>query len=440
MPGYIEDRWLKKRKEPITGSRERTSRYGKGMRYRVAGIPGVRDRSFDTLEDAKAWLRRSSTDEERGEFVDPRDGSITLADYISTYWKPGKGGAPKTRQGQEQRVRLHILPHLGDLALTKVTPAELRSYIAQLASTVASVDYRRGILAELSGILETAVDDRRIVGNPMRSKSVRWPKASKEPREAWPLETALRVRSLIGERYRITVELGLGCGLRQGEVFGVGPEDIDWVRGILHVRRQVQPLNGRLYYALTKGGKVRTVDMPASVAAELERHIAHYPPVKVQLPWGEPGADRPHKEHPLLVTTRFGNAVAVNTWNTYTWKPALAKTGVIPPRADGSKPWQWAASPKDGFHVLRHTYASIVLEAGESVVTLARWLGHSSPTITLDHYAHFMSEAGNRGRSAIDAHCSAGGTRWRASSAELPGYFPALIEVARLESQGWRGV
>ncbi|GGX30849.1 hypothetical protein GCM10010383_71480 [Streptomyces lomondensis] len=85
----------------------------------------------------------------------------------------------------------------------------------------------------------------------------------------------------------------------------------------------------------------------------------------------------------LLITTRLGNAVAVNTWNTYTWKPASAEAGVIPPRAKGAKPWQWAAAPKDGFHVLRHTYASIMLEAGESVVTLARWLGHSSSAITL---------------------------------------------------------
>ncbi|MFD3658485.1 hypothetical protein [Streptomyces sp. NPDC058620] len=54
--------------------------------------------------------------------------------------------------------------------------------------------------------------------------------------------------------------------------------------------------------------------------------------------------------------------------------------------------------------LLRHTYAaSVVLEAMESVVTLARWLGHASPTITLDHYAHFMPEAGRMGRRAIDS-------------------------------------
>ncbi len=56
----------------------------------------------------------------------------------------------------------------------------------------------------------------------------------------------------------------------------------------------------------------------------------------------------------------------------------------------------------DGFHVLRHTQASIMLEAGESVVAPARWLGHSSPAVTLGYYAHFMPGAGSKGRTAID--------------------------------------
>ncbi|MFI2352104.1 glycosyltransferase family 39 protein [Streptomyces sp. NPDC019443] len=60
------------------------------------------------------------------------------------------------------------------------------------------------------------------------------------------------------------------------------------------------------------------------------------------------------------------------------------------------------AAPQHGFHVLRQTYASIMLEAGESVVTLARRLGHSSPAVTLGYYAHFMPEAGSKGRTAID--------------------------------------
>ena len=52
--------------------------------------------------------------------------------------------------------------------------------------------------------------------------------------------------------------------------------------------------------------------------------------------------------------------------------------------------------------MLRHTYASLMPEAGESVVTLARWLGHSSFVVTLRYYAHVMPEAETKGRAVID--------------------------------------
>ncbi|MFC4611078.1 tyrosine-type recombinase/integrase [Streptomyces maoxianensis] len=167
-------------------------------------------------------------------------------------------------------------------------------------------------------------------------------------------------------------------------------------------------MNGPLYFTLPKGSKTRTVDMSESVAQELRTHVEDVPRCGGGTPLGEPG--KPTKKFSLLLTTRFANAIAVNTFNTYVWKPALARIGVIPPRLDGAKPWQWEAAHRDSFHVLRHTYASAVLEAGESVVTLAKWLGHSSPTITLDHYAHFMPEAGGRGRRAIDGLLSGRGT------------------------------
>ncbi|MFF3408600.1 hypothetical protein ACFYW8_20790 [Streptomyces sp. NPDC002742] len=54
-----------------------------------------------------------------------------------------------------------------------------------------------------------------------------------------------------------------------------------------------------------------------------------------------------------------------------------------------------------GVQPRRHS-TSITLRTGEPVVTLARRLGHSSPAITLGYYAHFMPEAGGKGRTAID--------------------------------------
>ncbi|MEU7558649.1 tyrosine-type recombinase/integrase [Streptomyces eurythermus] len=320
--------------------------------------------------------------------MDPRDGSITLADYIAKHWAPGTGGVPKTQDNRERRTRLHIVPHLGQLPLRSITASDLRAYIAKLDATVDSVDYQRGILSELSSILEAAVDDKRLARNPMHAKSVRWPKAPEERREAWPLERALRVRDAISPRNRIAVVLGLGCGLRQGEVFGLSPEDIDYARGVIHVRRQVQALKGRLYFALPKGSKTRTVDMPSSVAEDLKRHVEAFPPVEVELPWGKPEAGGQRRKFSLLLTTRFGNAIAVNTWNTYTWKPALAKAGIIPPRPQGAKQWQWAAAPKDGFHVLRHTYASIMLEGGSP---WCRWRDGSGIPLRLSPFVTMLT-------------------------------------------------
>ncbi|MGW7489166.1 integrase [Streptomyces sp. NPDC054786] len=66
-----------------------------------------------------------------------------------------------------------------------------------------------------------------------------------------------------------------------------------------------------------------------------------------------------------------------------------------------------------------------MLEAGEPVVTSARWLGHSSPTVTLGYYAHFMPEAGSKGRTAIDGLL--GGDGGAACQSKLPRFSPGLV-------------
>ncbi|MEV0116598.1 hypothetical protein AB0H77_25675 [Streptomyces sp. NPDC050844] len=109
-----------------------------------------------------------------------RDGSITVADY----WRAGVRGAPGTVKRVDERVRLHVLPHLGSLQLRDVTATVLRGYIATLEGGCAP-RYARQILTSLSNIFETAIDDKRLLRNPMRAKSVRWPKMPEDQREAW---------------------------------------------------------------------------------------------------------------------------------------------------------------------------------------------------------------------------------------------------------------
>ncbi|MFF1796034.1 hypothetical protein ACFVXQ_17740 [Kitasatospora sp. NPDC058263] len=233
MAGYIEDRWLKKGPSKETGKRERTSIWGKCTRYRVKGIPGVRDRSFDTIADAKAWLAETQTDARRGDFVDARDGATSLREYVEKHWWP--------------------------------------SQVYRVAA----------------------------------------------------------VRGGLPDRYRIALDLGVGCGLRQGEVFALSPDDIhdDFVR----VERQVLRYGSQLYFGPPKGGKEREVPLTPALAKMLLSHQERCSPVECCRGWPDLArADRRKVTVPLLVHSTRRQAINRSTWDTKTWKPALAAAGVIP--------------------------------------------------------------------------------------------------------------
>lgn len=56
----------------------------------------------------------------------------------------------------------------------------------------------------------------------------------------------------------------------------------------------------------------------------------------------------------------------------------------------------------DGFHALRHFYASTLLDSGESIRAVADYLGHPDPAFTLRVYTHLMPASAERTRAAID--------------------------------------
>ncbi|MEU2867776.1 tyrosine-type recombinase/integrase [Streptomyces olivoreticuli] len=338
----------------------------------------------------------------RGTFADPRDGLITLSEYINSVWLQGKGGTEKSKRNIRHQLN-HIHDFLGDRPLLNIDAAAVRRFIVLLGEVAKLANtYAHSICSTLRTILDVAVDDKRIATNPARSKSVVFPsKKIKEKREAWAAAVVRRVLASINRRHRLTVVLGTGCGLRQGEVFGLAEEDFDFERHVIHVRRQVQMINNRIFFKLPKGEKTRIVPMPPSVEAEARDHIAEFPPVAVELPWGKSTSEET-QTHRLVLTTVNGRVNNFNTWNIRTWKPALVAAGVIPPSPPGARRGTFKMPRKHGFHITRHTYASTVLQGGEDIVTLSHWLGHETPTITFEHYAHFMPQSGHKGATAVD--------------------------------------
>jgi integrase len=193
------------------------------------------------------------------------------------------------------------------------------------------------------------------------------------------------------------VDIGTGCGLRQGEIFGLPLDEVNFEDGWLHVAYQVKVINGRLVFAPPKREKERDVPLPGCVADALKAHIEQFPPAKVTLPWRVP--DGPELTKTLLFSREGGGAVRRSDFNVYAWKPALVTAGVIPAPTKGER---HQAAREHGMHALRHVYASVLLDAGESIKAVSQYLGHSDPGFTLRVYTHLMPSSEGRTRKAVD--------------------------------------
>jgi len=163
------------------------------------------------------------------------------------------------------------------------------------------------------------------------------------------------------------------AGLRLGEAAALQVGDVDFLRREVNVRRQVQRANGgAVELRAPKYGSERVIPAPNGLLELLSLHIAHWRAGTDPAGWMFPGEG----EHPW-----HQNSVG------YRWRKTRKAVGV------------------DDLHLhhLRHFYASGLIAAGCDVVTVQKALGHSSPTVTLNTYAHLWPDASDRTRNAAEA-------------------------------------
>lgn len=345
-----------------------------------------RRKTFRRKAEADAFRSTVEADKLRGTYIDVEAGRVTFGEYAAE-WLAGRTFDPTTYEATELRLRVHVNPVLGHLQLRQVKPSTIQRL---LASMHMSDTYKRVILSNVSAIFGAAVDDDLIAKNPCKAGSVSRPKLVRRKVVPWPTERVSAMHDALPERYQIAVTLGSGLGLRQGEIFGLSPDDIDFLRGTVEVRRQVKVLAGnQLVFALPKGRKTRTIPLPRSVADELSAHLARFRAVPVELPWRDLVSGETVRTH-LVLTTRERRALNRNYFNSNLWRHAQATAGVEPAR-------------DNGMHALRHWYASVLLDAGESIRAVSEYLGHSDPGFTLRTYTHLMPSSDERTRVAIDA-------------------------------------
>lgn len=344
-----------------------------------------RRRTFTKRADADAFIASVEADKLRGAYIDPDAGRITFKTYADE-WLANQSFDPSTREQVTLRLRLHVYPVLGSKLLAQIKPTTIQAWLSGLSGAAST---KRVILANVSSILTAAVDDERIAKNPCKAGSVRTPRVERAKVVPWETERVAAVRAALPEQYRIALDLAVGLGLRQGEVFGLSPDDVSWLRGRVTVRRQVKILSGnRLIFALPKGRKVREVPLPSTLRDLLAVYLAARPAEAVTLPWAD--VDGEPTEVRLILTSRERKALNRNYFNPYIWRKALAAAEVPNERANG-------------MHALRHHYASVLLDAGESIKAVSEYLGHADPGFTLRTYTHLMPSSDDRTRKALDS-------------------------------------
>lgn len=128
-----------------------------------------------------------------------------------------------------------------------------------------ATSYQAGCFAHLSSILSAAVDDILIRENPCHARTVVRPRPVPPKIVPWSRACIAAMRLAMPERHKLFVVLGAGCGLRQGELFGISPDDIDREARVFRVVRQVQVVDSKQVFSLPKRNKTREVPLAGSV-------------------------------------------------------------------------------------------------------------------------------------------------------------------------------
>ncbi|MEV8374749.1 hypothetical protein AB0P21_18560 [Kribbella sp. NPDC056861] len=401
---FAKDQWTKPVQQADgTTRRERDDkRWGRGKRWLgVWRDPSDRERSraFETKTKALQFATAMETDRDRGEYFDPAAGSVRL-NTIGAQWLAGRQVDPATVIRYEYWWRLHVQPTFGSSQVRSVRPSQIAVWVTGLNNAY-GVSTARGAFAVLFGCLEIAVADGILKSNPARSTVIKLPAVRRPQIVVWPDETVQRIVVAHPERFRPIPLIAAACGLRQGELLGLGAEDIDFGAGMIHVRRQLKQLGKHYVFAFPKNDRERAVPLSPLVALHLLHHLKAFPHAPFALPWERVDGD------PIAVQLLFrgpdGGCLKARTYNGGVWRPAIAAAGIIPAATRNSRGrMAYVGSRKDGIHALRHYYASVTLTDGVNIKELAEYLGHRSAAFTLEHYQHLLPTSHDRARKAVD--------------------------------------
>ncbi|AEA27370.1 integrase family protein [Pseudonocardia dioxanivorans CB1190] len=391
--GHVQDRWYRKEVDPSGKVRRvKTTLHGVGQRYKVRYVDpdGVeRSRTFPDRckAEAEGYLVEVEASKREGKYVNVHAGKISFKAHAEN-WLKGQSPDRATREALRSRLDSRILPFFATRSVNAITATTVREWLGQLDDAHLSQNYRTVLFTIVSSVLDAAVEERLIHRNPCKSQAIKRPSSPPSNVVVWSRKRVDTIEQRIEGRFQLAVVVGAGCGLRQGEILGLSPDDVDRERMVLQVRRQLRIVDRTLVFALPKGGKTRVVPLSRGVLERITSHIEEHPPTPITLPWQDPAGEP--TPVPMLMTGENGRLYSGDLFTKVIWQGAFRSAGIE------------YRKRADGMHALRHFYASVLLSQGVSIKELAAYLGHNDPGFTLRTYTHLVPSSFERARAAVD--------------------------------------
>lgn len=333
----------------------------KAFMFRMEIIQAIERGEFDYINT----FPNSKRGERLAKIPDPNDRSVRtlLREWLERRSKTLK---KSTLRGYREIIEQQLIPNLGHYHLKELRRKHVRDWVSSLEASNKRI---ANLISPLRAALQEAVQDDLLDRNPLEG----WRYRKQEPPKPstvdpfTPEEQVAILDELEGQG-RNLIQFAFWTGLRTSELIALNWSDIDFVRETISVNKAVTKDSVEPESTKTRAG-TREVALlkPAADAlrnqwvytGEAADRIFHNP--KTNQPWS---GDR---------QIRRG-----------LWSPALKRAGVR-----YRYPYQ-----------TRHTYASMMLSAGEPLAWVSHQMGHSTVLMTTQAYARWVPResfiAGNK--------------------------------------------
>jgi integrase len=333
-----------------------------------------------TKRQAQVECARLIAEAQHGGAIDPN--KVTVAEFLNRFDRDWAALHVSARSRERYRFALdHVRRHLGDRMLQKLCAADIAALYASLSRQGLAPRTTRMVHTALHKALSQAKAWGIIRDNP--AEIAKPPKApDRETPMLQPDQAAELLESLRGKPLYLLASLALGTGMRRNEMLGLRWQDVDLDGARLTIEQALEQSAAhgiRVKGPKTKRGR-RTISLPAHLVAELRQHWREQQEQRLAVGLGKAPEGSP------VFAAVDGRHLSPNAI-TKAWPVAMAAVG----------------TPAVTLHSLRHTHASMLINAGLDILTISRRLGHSSPTITLNVYGHLIHGGDDRAAQIMEA-------------------------------------